>query len=71
MDAITSSLDLNNEWLLSGSIDKTIKMWNWSTGELIKSINTDTEVQSLAVIKQGKIFTKYLLLWQLNINLLF
>ncbi len=46
--------------LLSSSRDKTIKVWNWTTGECLQTIFTDLEIDSLAVVEQqttkGKFF---------------
>jgi WD40 repeat protein len=55
-NAIASSLDLGSYglMLLSGSADKTIKIWKWETGELTNTINTGSAIQSLAVVNQGK-----------------
>jgi WD40 repeat protein len=46
------SLDLlNSQTLVSGSQDQTIKLWNWSTGECLSTIQTQGScIYSLAVI---------------------
>ena len=46
------SVDLiNSQTLMSGSEDGEIKLWNWSTGECLSTIQTDSFlVYSLAVI---------------------
>ena len=42
-----SSLDLyDNQTLISGSWDSTIKLWNFSNGSLIETINTDIEINT-------------------------
>ena len=47
------SLDLLNDGqtLVSGSGDKTIKLWNWATGECLKTIETGSSIHSLSIIK--------------------
>jgi len=48
----TSSLDLFDEQtLISGSQDKTIKFWNISSGLLIQSINADIQINALVMLK--------------------
>ena len=48
---IWRSVDLlNSQTLVSGSQDQTIKLWNWSTGECLSTIQTDSGISSLAVI---------------------
>jgi F-box/WD-40 domain protein MET30 len=40
--------------LVSGSGDRTIKLWNWSTGECLSTIQTPgSYILSLAVIKMN------------------
>jgi WD40 repeat protein len=55
-NAIASTLDLGSYglMLLSGSADKTIKIWKWKEGELTNTISTGSAIQSLAVVNQGK-----------------
>jgi len=49
-----SSLDLYDEQtLISGSWDRTVKFWNITNGALIKSIETDFEVIALAMFKSS------------------
>jgi WD40 repeat protein len=50
-----NSLDLYDEQtLISGSIDKTVKFWNITNGELIQSINVDIYINALAMLKSSK-----------------
>ena len=39
--------------LVSGSLDNTIKLWNWSTGECLKTIQTNSGIDSLAILNHG------------------
>ena len=51
-----SSLDLfDSQTLISGSLDRTIKFWNIKNGMLIKTINVDIQVLSLAMLNTSKI----------------
>ncbi len=54
-NGIWYSVDLlNSQTLVSGSLDQTIKLWNWSTGECLSTIKaTGSVVYSLAVIKMN------------------
>ena len=49
---IYMSLDLiNSQTLVScGAYYSEIKLWNWSTGECLSTIQTNSVIQSLAVI---------------------
>ncbi len=38
--------------IFSGSTDQTIKMWNWTTGECLKTINAGFYIYSLASIRK-------------------
>ncbi len=51
-DSLLWSVDLlNSQTLVSGSWDRTIKLWNWSTGECLSTIQTTGSViSSLDVI---------------------
>ncbi len=50
-----NSLDLFDEQILiSGSNDKTVKFWNITNGSLIQSINTNISISSLAMLKYSK-----------------
>jgi F-box and WD-40 domain protein MET30 len=41
----------NGQTLVSGSFDETIKLWNWSTGECLSTLQTPgSTIRSLAVI---------------------
>ncbi len=57
----TSTLDLNSldlydeQTLISGSNDKTVKLWNITNGTLIRSINVDISISSLAMLKYSKL----------------
>ncbi len=48
----TNSLDLYDEQtLISGSNDKTVKFWNIINGELIRSVDVDIRINALAMLK--------------------
>jgi len=50
-----NSLDLYDEQtLISGSWDKTVKFWNITDGTLIRSINIDIKINALATFKFSK-----------------
>jgi WD40 repeat protein len=50
-----NSLDLYDEQtLISGSFDKTVKFWNISNGTLIRSKKTDIYVHALAMLKSSE-----------------
>jgi WD40 repeat protein len=50
-----NSLDLYDEQtLISGSADKTVKFWSISNGKLIRSINTDIQISALAVLHSSE-----------------
>ena len=50
----TTSLDLfDAHTLMSGSIDKTVKFWNISSGSLIQSVNVDILINAFAMLKSG------------------
>ncbi len=50
-----NSLDLYDEQtLVSGSLDKTVKFWNITNGELIQSINVDIQIGALAMLKSSE-----------------
>ena len=40
----------NGKILLSGSLDHTIRKWNWSSGECLQTIQTNSDIISMAVI---------------------
>jgi WD40 repeat protein len=47
-----NSLDLYDEQtLISGSWDKTVKFWNITNGELIRSLTVDIQIGALAMLK--------------------
>jgi WD40 repeat protein len=49
-----NSLDSYDEQtLISGSLDKTVKFWNITDGELIRSINVDIQISALAMLKSS------------------
>jgi WD40 repeat protein len=41
--------------LVSGSWDRAINVWNWATGEIMRTIKTDSDIWSLAVVKLNHI----------------
>ncbi len=48
-------IDNGGQTLVSGGgIDQTIRKWNWTTGELLSTIETGSSIQSLAVIYLGE-----------------
>jgi WD40 repeat protein len=50
-----NSLDLYDEQtLISGSFDRTVKFWNFTNGTLIRSINVDIQISALAMLKSSK-----------------
>ncbi len=54
-NAIYNSLDLYDEQtLISGSFDKTVKFWNITNGTLIQSIDVDIQIGALAMLKSSE-----------------
>ncbi len=54
-----NSLDLYDEQtLVSGSLDRTVKFWNITNGTLIRSIDVDIQIGSLAMLKSSE-FIKF------------
>jgi COMPASS component SWD3 len=55
----TTRLDLNSldlyddQTLISGSWDKTVKLWNITRGALIRSINVTIQINTLAMLKSS------------------
>jgi WD40 repeat protein len=50
-----NSLDLYDEQtLISGSYDRTVKYWNITNGALIRSINSDIPIFALAMLKSSE-----------------
>jgi WD40 repeat protein len=50
-----NSLDLyDDQTLISGSWDKTVKLWNITNGTLIQSINVDIQINALAMLKTSE-----------------
>jgi WD40 repeat protein len=50
-----NSLDLYDEQtLISGSDDRTVKLWNIKNGTLIRSITVDIQISTLAMLKSSK-----------------
>jgi WD40 repeat protein len=50
-----NSLDLYDEQtLISGSWDRTVKFWNITNGTLIRSINVDININTLAMLKSSR-----------------
>jgi WD40 repeat protein len=51
----SNSLDLyDDQTLISGSWDQTVKFWNITNGKLIRSINVDIKINALAMLKPSK-----------------
>jgi WD40 repeat protein len=51
-----NSLDLYDEQtLISGSIDKTVKFWNITNGELIQSINVNISINALVMLTSSEL----------------
>ena len=44
---------------MSGSWDKTIKLWDVSSGKLIQSLNVNISIGALVMLKKSKIVTKF------------
>jgi WD40 repeat protein len=63
----TSRLDLNSldlyddQTLISGSMDQTVKFWNITNGTLIRSISVDISISALAMLKSSEL-TKFKIL---------
>ncbi len=54
-----NSLDLyDDQTLISGSLDQTVKFWNIKNGTLIQSLNVDIQINALATLKSGEL-TKF------------
>ncbi len=50
-----NSLDLYDEQtLISGSLDKTVKFWNFTSGKLIRSITVDIHINALTMLKSSE-----------------
>ncbi len=50
-----NSLDLyDDQTLISGSIDKTVKLWNITNGTLIRSIDVDFGINTLVMLKSSE-----------------
>jgi WD40 repeat protein len=50
-----NSLDLyDDQTLISGSLDRTVKFWNISNGELIQSIDANIIINALAMLKPSE-----------------
>jgi WD40 repeat protein len=51
-----NSLDLYDEQtLISGSVDRTVKFWNITNGTLIRSINVDIQILSLVMLNSSEL----------------
>jgi WD40 repeat protein len=53
-------IDICGQTLVSGGIDGKIQKWNWKTGELLSTIDTGSNIFSLAVINLGEYFFSFL-----------
>ncbi len=63
---IYRSLDLidnGGQILVSGGLDRTIRKWNWKTGNLLSTIETGSSIYSLAVINLGEYFFSFSRIW--------
>ncbi len=50
-----NSLDLyDDQTLISGSLDRTVKFWNITNGALIRSINVNISINALAMLKSSE-----------------
>jgi len=38
------------KFIVSGSLDKTIKIWNYATGECLHTVNTNLSIRTLTVL---------------------
>jgi WD40 repeat protein len=64
----SNSLDLyDKQTLISGSVDKTVKFWNITNGELIRSINASISILSLTMLKTSLLLINKILLLVLEI----
>jgi WD40 repeat protein len=62
-----NSLDLYDEQtMISGSNDRTVKFWNITNGELIRSINVDIQISALAMFKSSKFDKLKILMFDLR-----
>ncbi len=43
--------------LISGSLDKSIRLWNVQEGRLIKTIHDDNDIENISLSPDGKILT--------------
>jgi len=50
--SLTMSID--EQFLISGCYDKTIKIWNVYTGELVRTLNEPSTVQHVAISRDGQ-----------------
>ncbi len=63
-----NSLDLyDDQTLISGSWDRTVKFWNITNGTLIRSINVEIQIGALAMLKSSKWATVKKLLFNYEI----
>ncbi len=50
-----NSFDLyDDQTLISGSLDKTVKLWNITNGESFRSIDADIQITALAMLKSSE-----------------
>jgi WD40 repeat protein len=63
-----NSLDLyDDQTLISGSLDLTVKFWNITNGTLIQSINVDIQISALSMLKSSELLVNKILLLVLQI----
>jgi platelet-activating factor acetylhydrolase IB subunit alpha len=51
---VSLSFIINTDWLVSGSRDATVKIWNVESGYCLKTIEHSTYVNAVAVSRTGK-----------------
>ena len=44
----------DGQTILSGSLDKTVKVWNWKTGECLNTVEISREITSVSVLNNIK-----------------
>jgi WD40 repeat protein len=71
IDRVRSVAILDNRgWIISGSADKTVRVWDFENRNLIKQLDAEHEVESVAVSEEGDIIAaaagETVLIWNTN-----